>query len=66
MPAFKPFENDTQVITFPCGDDEFSIENGIEALVVSGTLTLVKGDETATSTLRALILELTKVLAALG
>jgi hypothetical protein len=44
MDTLKPFDNDSQAVTFTSGDDEFSLENGKEAIVLSGTLTLVKGD----------------------
>jgi hypothetical protein len=39
-----PFANDSQALAFTSGDDDFSVENASEAIVISGTLTLTKGD----------------------
>lgn len=44
MSEFKPFANDSQVLTLTSGEEEFSVENGTDAIVLSGTLTLTKGD----------------------
>lgn len=36
--AFAPFANDTQVLSLVAGDEELSIENGTDAVRISGTL----------------------------
>lgn len=36
--AFRPFDNDTQVTTFTDGQGELSIENGIDAVLLSGEI----------------------------
>ena len=40
MSDFKPFDNDSQSLTFPSGTDELDLENGKDAIVLSGTLTI--------------------------
>lgn len=66
MASFKPFANDTQVVTFPSGEEELSLENGQEEVVLTGTLVLRKGDPASRASLAQLQQELSKVLAALG
>jgi len=65
MDTLKPFDNDSQAVTFTSGDDEFSLENGKEAIVLSGTLTLVKGDESSRTNALELRDTLTKILASI-
>lgn len=36
--AFKPFANDTQVTTFTDGQGELSLENGTDAVLLTGEL----------------------------
>lgn len=36
--AFRPFENDTQVTTFTDGQGELSLENGTEAVLLTGQI----------------------------
>jgi hypothetical protein len=54
MSDFDPFKNDSQVITLTSGDDEFSLENAPDSIVLSGTLTLGIAD--ADSRANALLL----------
>ena len=34
--AFRPFDNDTQVMTFTDGQDELTLENGPDAVLLAG------------------------------
>ena len=62
MNVFEPFENDSQALTFVSGDDELSLENGTDAIVIAGTLTLVKGDPDSRANARLLRDTLSRIL----
>ena len=64
MSVFKPFENESQSMTFASGDDELSLENGLDAIVLSGTLTVPRGDAAAKTSLLELIETLRRIAAA--
>ena len=51
--AFRPFDNDTQVMTFTDGDHELSLENGPDAVLLAGQLDL-SADEAGLRQVRAL------------
>lgn len=51
--AFRPFDNDTQVMTFTDGDHELSLENGLDAVLLAGQLDL-SADEAGLRQVRAL------------
>lgn len=55
MSDFKPFANDSQVLTFPSGTDELNLENGRDAVVLSGTLTISRNDPAARDNAVALL-----------
>ncbi len=65
MTEFKPFENDSQAVTFPSGADELSLENGTDCIVLSGTMTFTKGDTESKADLQALLAQLGAVLKAM-
>ena len=60
MSPLNPFDNDSQAVTLISGDDEFAIENGLDTVVLSGTLSLTKGQKAS----KANVLELQQILAA--
>lgn len=66
MSDFSPFANDTQSLTLTSGNDELSVENGTEAVLLFGTLTLKKSDNEAADALRALIEVLQRTLTAMS
>ena len=62
MSTFLPFANDSQSITFPSGDDEMSLENGTDIIVLSGTLSISKSDPDSKANLQQLRDELDRML----
>ncbi len=66
MSDFDPFANDAQVVTFTTGDDELSLENGEDEIVLSGSAVFSKTDPQAKLILETLLQELQAVLAAMG
>lgn len=51
--AFRPFDNDTQVMTFTDGQDELTLENGPDAVLLAGQLNL-SADQAGLRQVRAL------------
>ena len=66
MDEFKPFANDAQVVTFTSAADEMSMENGTDEIVLSGTLTITKGDHDSHAAVLELRNQLDGILHELG
>jgi hypothetical protein len=62
MSAFSPFHNDSQVVTITTGEDELSLENGFEDILLSGTAIFKRGDSQS----KAALAELQRQLAAIA
>lgn len=66
MSTFKPFANDSQVLTLTAGVDELSFENGTEEILLSGTMTLRRDDPETRANVLALQAALAAILDQLG